>query len=102
MEQDRLLLGYVGDEGRVGETLSRPQGRAVARAGFPKVVVRSKMGRHKGVPYTRPDGRQPGPSALFPGRPRPSGLASDRPVKRHLDGIHDLAEVTTFSDVREG
>ena len=66
MEQDRLLLGDVGDEGRVGETLSRPQGRAVARAGFPKVVVRSKMGRHKGVPYTRPDGRPTGPIRVVP------------------------------------
>ena len=49
MEQNHLSLRDVGDEGRVGATL------AVALAAQTLKRPFTGMGRHKGVPYIRPN-----------------------------------------------
>ena len=86
MEQDRLSLRDVGDEGRVGATL------AVALAAQTLKRRFTETGRHKGVPYIRstvPNRT----SALFPVRPQPGPGVETRMEQTgaSLDGVGDEA-----------
>ena len=59
MEQNRLSLRDFGDEGRVGATLSRPKGARSPLAAQTLERRFTETGRHKGVPYIRPNSAQP-------------------------------------------